>query len=182
MFNTRVILPAIIMICMLAACDSSVSSMEEADMDAAAMTTETMDAMVGAKSTSAATVQRSPVISFLYSPCLSDFIKLDGEVHIVMRSGGSSGNGGYHDIDRRTYMLNGIGLLSGDRYEVRDVVASHENSRLPYGSTTTSMMDFRIIKPGSGMVFKVQSMEHMTVNANGEVTVELDTFTGTCSP
>jgi hypothetical protein len=182
MFNIRIILPVVILTFMLAACDSSVSSMEEAEMDGAAMTTEAMDEAVGAKATNGTMVQRSPVVSFLYSPCLGDFIKLDGEVHIVMRSGASSGNGGYHDIDRRTYRLDGIGLLSGDRYEVRNVVANQENSRLPFGSTTTSMMNFRIIKPGSGMVFKVQSMEHMTVNANGEITVELDTFTGTCSP
>lgn len=43
-------------------------------------------------------------------------------------------------------------------------------------------MLFRIIKPGSGLVFSVRAMEHLTVNANGEITVELDEFAGACSP
>ena len=155
----------------VAGCDSSISSMSEDE-----------PRIVASKTANGATVDRVQIVSFFYAPCLSDFIKLEGEGHIVRRTSDASGTGGYHVIENLSYHLEGMGLLTGDRYVVQQALRRQETDRVDFGSTMTSTSHYRFIKPGSGLVMNLRSMEHLTVNANGEITVELKQHVFECSP
>jgi len=180
MHTLRLFLTVILVALGFAACDSSVSSMADAEMNVAAPAAETTSPSIASKADDGATVHRNYVRSFFYSPCAGELISLEGEFQYVIRSGPSSGNGGFHTVERFTQTLHGIGLGSGARYEVRTMASDRANSRLPFGSTVTTTYSFRIIKAGRGLAFKLRTQDHLTVNANGELSVVIDDFTAEC--
>ena len=159
-----------------AACDTVVSPHGEAEQEPVLV-----PAAAEAAAGSGAEVLRGPVVSFFYASCIPDFIKLEGEGQFVRRTGTSGGNDGVHFIDRTRYIYRGTGLLTGATYQVQSITThAQENLRLPYGSTSSYASHLRFVQHGGGLAFRVRSMIHVTVDANGEIAVEMTDHTVDC--
>ena len=67
--------------------------------------------------------------------------------------------------------IKGVGDATGAIYKATGVTQSRFKST---GRQTTFINNFRIIGRGRGNNFLVQELMHVTVNANGQITVEFD--------
>lgn len=74
--------------------------------------------------------------------------------------------------------ITGVGLTTGDKYQATG--GTLEQFSLKVGQTDTFVNNFRIIGQGTGNNFLVHETAHITVNANGTVTVFFDNFTIDC--
>ncbi len=77
--------------------------------------------------------------------------------------------------------MRGIGLTTGDKYQGTGVTQDHFNvgaDGLPV--TFTFVNNFRIIGQGPGNNYLVHQTFHVTINAHGEVTAEVDNIRVEC--
>ena len=77
--------------------------------------------------------------------------------------------------------VSGVGLTTGDEYHGTGVgrftqTGSFVNGQLSF----TSVNSFKIIGQGRGNNLLIQANFHITFNADGEVTVVVDNFSGEC--
>ena len=72
--------------------------------------------------------------------------------------------------------LTGVGLLTGEVYSVNLVSSSIENSRVGGANVTTLETIQNVVSHGSGENFQLQTVFHVTFNANGEPTAEFQNF------
>lgn len=87
--------------------------------------------------------------------------------------------GGYHaKVQLRPQGVRGEGLTTGDRYVGTGVTQEQVNGTV--GSQRTFVDNYRIIGQGNGNNYLVHETHHVTVNANGEVTAEVDNFSVEC--
>lgn len=74
-----------------------------------------------------------------------------------------------------------VGETSGDVYQGTGVSQETFSGSLQNGQyTDTFVENFRIIGPGRGNNFLLHEVGHVTVNANGDVTVEFDKLSEEC--
>ena len=105
-------------------------------------------------------------------------VDFEGPLHIVMNLT-FDGKGGVHmKYHFQPQGLTGVGLTTGDKYQATG--ETQEVSNLQVGVTDTFVNNFKIIGPGPGNNFLVHEVFHVTVNANGTVTVLHDNFTTDC--
>jgi hypothetical protein len=75
--------------------------------------------------------------------------------------------------------VSGTGLTTGDTYRVTDVANAHLH--LGPGVTDTFSETYALVGPGPDNNLTIRETYHVTINANGELTVARDTFTVECS-
>ncbi|HEU4508611.1 MAG TPA: hypothetical protein VFR78_10260 [Pyrinomonadaceae bacterium] len=76
----------------------------------------------------------------------------------------------------------GVGLITGDMYRGTGVTQLQDSFRLSNGATHfTFINNFRIIGQGPGNNFQVHATTHTTINANGDVTVDVENTTTVCN-
>jgi hypothetical protein len=74
-----------------------------------------------------------------------------------------------------------VGAVTGDKYQPTGVTQGTFKGSLQNGQyTETFVNNFRIIGPAPGNNFLVHEVFHITINANGDVTVEHDNFSEEC--
>jgi hypothetical protein len=74
-----------------------------------------------------------------------------------------------------------VGSVTGDKYQPTGVTQDHFKGSLQNGQyTETFVNNFRIIGPGPGNNFLVHEIFHITINANGDVTVDHDRVSVDC--
>jgi hypothetical protein len=74
-----------------------------------------------------------------------------------------------------------VGSVTGDKYRPTGVTQDHFKGSLQNGQyTETFVNNFRIIGQGPGNNFLVHEVFHITINANGDVTVEHDKISEEC--
>ncbi len=116
-------------------------------------------------------------VDFLkYIPCTGDLISLSGTVHLLMRTT-ADGNGGFHTTVHNNQALSGIvvdGSNVGAKY--RSVGATHENINLHLkpGTTETVISHSALIGRGKAPNLRMRTTTHITVNANGVITANVD--------
>lgn len=104
------------------------------------------------------------------------------ELHVLITSrlNGNNVSGFYH------YQPAGgnlVGSVTGDTYQATGVTQSSFHGSLQNGLyTTTFINNFRLIGQGPGNNYLVHETAHLTLNANGDVTVNHDLFTIECGP
>ncbi|HET7813027.1 MAG TPA: hypothetical protein VFL13_01485 [Candidatus Baltobacteraceae bacterium] len=77
--------------------------------------------------------------------------------------------------------LKGIGQTSGDKYEGTGVTREDVNFAVTgFPANFTYVDNFRIIGPGPSNNFLVHEVAHLTINANGAVSVSSDSFSELC--
>jgi len=88
------------------------------------------------------------------------------------------GNGGVHSRSHFNWAgITGTGLTSGDTYVVPQVSSYtdyYHQGGLPANGTGT--LTFQLVSKGSGENVRVKGIWHFTLNANGELTIDKDTF------
>lgn len=74
-----------------------------------------------------------------------------------------------------------VGETTGDVYQGTGVTRESFSGSLQNGQyTLTFVNSFHLIGPGSGNNLLAQEVEHVTINANGDVTVDFDNLTEEC--
>ena len=87
-------------------------------------------------------------------------------------------NGGVHSRFHFNWAgITGTGLTSGDTYVVPQVQSNtdyYHQGGFPANGTGT--LTFQLVSKGSGENVRVKGVWHFTLNANGELTIDKDTF------
>jgi cytochrome oxidase Cu insertion factor (SCO1/SenC/PrrC family) len=138
-------------------------------------------ATVGASATTTTQNTTFPLDILVSIPCANggagDIVELTGPLHDLFHIT-SDGNGGFHVKQHdQPQDVKGIGL-TGTQYSATGV--TQEEFNVTAGQTDTFINNFRIIGQGPGNNFLVHEVEHITVNANGDVSVTFDNFSIDC--
>ena len=74
--------------------------------------------------------------------------------------------------------VSGVGLTSGDKYQATGAANTHFNNLSPGVFTCNSALNFGIVgRQANGLLL---AKTHFTVNANGEVTASVESFSFIC--
>lgn len=106
-------------------------------------------------------------------------VDLTGEVHAVF-SVTVDANGGVHIATHFNNVgVSGFGLTTGDIYQAAGGDYFVSNSGVT-ANEFTFVNNFQMTAPGSGNNLHVHELVHVTVDANGEVTAEVNNITVDC--
>jgi hypothetical protein len=126
-----------------------------------------------------------PLIREFFIPCANDgageIVSFQGLLHVVEHH---TFNDRFVDEKFHVQPVNveGIGLITGDMYRSTGVTQIQDSFPLADGAThITSINNFRFIGQGPDNNFQVHETVHMTINANGEVTVTVENSTIDCN-
>jgi hypothetical protein len=120
-----------------------------------------------------------------YVPCAAggagEVIEVSGTLHVREHTTYDS-NGGVHTMAlAHPQGVSGVGLTTGDKYHATGMTMERYNASLAReGSQYTLLNNFRLIGQGKGNNYLVHQNIHVTVNANGEVTADVDNVTFDC--
>ncbi len=106
-------------------------------------------------------------------------VLLSGFLHVLI-TGTLDANGSLHTTTHFQPMgVAGTGLTSGAVYRATGITRDAINGlEIPFEATFVN--NFRIIGPGKGNNLLIHELFHVTVNALGEVSVELDRVSTEC--
>ena len=148
-------------------------------------------------SADASPVQDSPTFVRAITATINQKIPFELAVFISCAAGGAGEvvdlSGTLHDlfhltINGKRFVLkthdqpqgvSGVGETTGDVYRATGVTQDITTSGI-VGNTETFINNFKIIGPKAGNNFLVHENFHVTVNANGTITVVRDHLTVTC--
>lgn len=126
-------------------------------------------------------VQDVPFNSLEFVPCANggagEVVQLSGTLHVVDHVTATS-NGFHIQHHENPQGVTGTGLTTGDSYQATGAVTFHAN--LAAGEAASLTRSFRVIGQGPASNFTVHENDHLTVNANGEVTVDRDDISIEC--
>ena len=134
-------------------------------------------AVVGVTAASAAvtTNDRQTILFSAFIPCANGGAgeSADGtiDLHTLVTAtvNGNNVSGKFHFQPQGGDL---VGSVTGDKYRPTGVTQDHFKGSLQNGQfTETFVNNFRIIGQGSGNNFLVHEVFHITINANGDVTV-----------
>ena len=124
--------------------------------------------------------QKIPVTIQAYLDCAGEIVEVSGNLHSVL----------HHTINgkRATYTshfqpmgLQGYGTVSGNMYNATGVTRQVINLSLTgVQQTFTFVNRYHFVGTGGAASFYVKQTSHLTVNANGELTSQVDNFDATC--
>ncbi len=108
-------------------------------------------------------------------------IAYSGADHLVIRVT-SDGAGGFYDAFHRNILVTGTGLTSGTSYILNAEIDMNEHvaatSTVPY--TFTSVGTNVFVSQGSLPNADVEDINHLTIDANGNITADIFEFRGAC--
>jgi hypothetical protein len=143
-------------------------------------------ALAVAASTSAAVTQNEvvPFAQIVFVPCANggagEFVLIEGNLHILMTFT-INGNNVSGKIHFQPQGVKGTGLTTGDTYNATGVTQEHFEDSLQNGLfTDTFVNNFKIIGQGPDNNLLIHQTVHITINADGEVTAEVDNTTVEC--
>src|SRR5215510_7332390 len=148
-------------------------------------------AVVGLASATAAQAENTtvtnitfPVDLFEFVPCAAggagEVVELRGDIHEVARTtiNGNHFSMTFHD---NLQGLTGTGLTTGDKYQATGTATLTFNGNFNNGqSEDTFAGSFDVIGQGQGNNLVFREIQHITVNANGDVTVSFDNISLDC--
>jgi hypothetical protein len=116
----------------------------------------------------------------LFDSCTGEHIaytvteRLDIYIH-------SDATGGFHGTIHQVFKGTGVGLTSGTNYVISEVIVEEENaSATNLGFEFNSSDNFSLNSQGSMPNERAIVTQHITVNANGNVTVDRFNITDDC--
>jgi hypothetical protein len=128
--------------------------------------------------------QKLPFDDSVFIPCANggagEEVYLSGTLHATytITINGNNVRVKYHYQPQE---VKGIGAVTGDQYNATGVTQDEINGSFFNGRyEETSINNFRIIGQGNGNNYLVHETVHVTVNANGVVTVALDKLAIDC--
>ncbi len=144
-------------------------------------------AIVGVSAAQAAVESNETVTESIRDviPCANggagEFVSGDVLLHVLITStvNGNTMSGKFHFQPTRGSTL--VGETTGDVYRATGVTQGTFSGPMANGRyTETFVNNFRIIGPGPGNNFLVHETFHVTINANGETTVERESLSVEC--
>jgi hypothetical protein len=84
-------------------------------------------------------------------------------------------------VHQNSQRLTGVGLTSGDRYNANLIINDIFNARVDGANITTIDFIINVVSRGSGVNFQIQTVLHITTNANGETTSDFQNFHVHCT-
>jgi hypothetical protein len=121
-----------------------------------------------------------PIAGTLVNPCNGEPVLFTGNLHTLFAVT-LDPNGGFHlNLHENGQGISGTGVVTGLKYQIP--VASHtgffEGAPLPVVETITET--FEMISQGNTQNFYLKFLFHITINANGVVTVDKVDFDTAC--
>lgn len=123
---------------------------------------------------------RFPIADTIYDPCTGEIVDLAGTAHIVftMTVDANRGSLEFHSNS----IEHGIGETTGANYTLPGNASEHIEGSFVNGQFTDTgvIRNLRLVTAGGGNnLFEFDDTFHVTVNANGDVSVEFDHLTPT---
>jgi hypothetical protein len=112
-----------------------------------------------------------PIDGYAYSDCAGESIYVTGEAHYLVTVT-EDGAGGYHGKYHVNIKGVGVGEDSGDKYQYNGVM--NEEINVAAGEEETLTESVNLIGQGKAANMVLKWDAHITVNANGDVTVYRD--------
>jgi hypothetical protein len=121
---------------------------------------------------------RFPIADTIFDPCTGEVVDLDGAAHVVFDVTINDNHSAltFH----ATGLERGVGETTGASYELPANFSDHIEGSLANGqfTQTTVIRNLHLITAGVGNnFFAFDDTVHITVNANGDVSVEYDHLT-----
>jgi hypothetical protein len=116
-----------------------------------------------------------PLYFLRSADCTGEIVEISGTIHMlnqIQADGSVMGHFNYLNV-------SGVGLTSGNTYQANAV--DHVRLSAPFPSSITSVRSFLLISRGSSSNLLVTILYHVTVNANGEVTISIDDLNTQCT-
>ncbi|MET0399297.1 MAG: hypothetical protein ABW277_21080 [Longimicrobiaceae bacterium] len=133
--------------------------------------------------TTTVTNERVPFSTLQFVSCANEGageeVLLEGTLHQLARATESAGGTFSITIHENPQGVSGTGLTTGDKYQGTGSFTLR--GTMGPGETFTVTSSFLVVGPGPDNNFTVHETFHYTVNANGEVTSEVDNFSVSCS-
>ena len=109
--------------------------------------------------------------------CNGDQIELQGTLHFVQQGEPVEDAPRQHVVGHlNSQKLTGVGVPSGQLYNVNLIQANIFNARIDGANVTTIETIMNVVSLGSGENFQIQTVLHTTINANGETTTQFQNF------
>jgi hypothetical protein len=139
-------------------------------------------AQAQAKATTFIQNVRVPIDLLVFVPCAAqgagEFIQMSGNLHVIFTTM-IDDQGGFHTkFHNQPQGVSGTGLITGDKYNAVGETQGTFNGKV--GSEQTFVNNFKIVGQGPGNNFMIHETFHITVNANGILTVFLDKTSIVC--
>lgn len=114
--------------------------------------------------------------------CNGDQLQLQGTLHLVLQGEFVEDAPRQHVVAHlNSQKLTGVGLLTGELYNVNLVTNNITNSQIDGANVTTIETIQNVVSLGSAENFQIQTVLHVTINANGETTSEFQNFHVRCT-
>jgi hypothetical protein len=120
----------------------------------------------------------------VFVPCAAggagEIVDLSGPLHTLISSTVNGNNvSGYFHFQPQG--ISGTGETTGDKYHATGVTSESFKTSLQNGQANlTFVNNFRIIGQGPGNNYLIHETMHVTINADGAVTVSHDNFSVDC--
>jgi len=103
-------------------------------------------------------------------------VELTGELHVLIVTTVSKSGMQHTELHFQPINVSGVGETSGDKYRAVGITRTDMTIDTSDGfpQETTAVNNFYIIGQGPGNNFMVHETFHVTINANGEVTADID--------
>ncbi|MET0646834.1 MAG: hypothetical protein ABW208_09455 [Pyrinomonadaceae bacterium] len=122
------------------------------------------------QATTTTTNETVPFTSTLFNQCNGDMVTFSGNMHVV-NTMTTDASGGTHLKTHTNYQnVTGTGSPSGISYNVRTVSNEVINDNDGPQSTATVISTVKLIAHGPALDFYLRIVLHVTVNANGQTT------------
>ena len=129
----------------------------------------------GSAAALSATSDQLPVYFLRSADCTGEIVEISGTIHMVNQTQADGSVIGHFNYQNVT----GLGLTSGNTYRASAV--DHVRLQAPFPTSINSVRSFQLISRGAESNLLVQVLYHITVNANGEVTVTIDDLNTHCT-
>jgi hypothetical protein len=125
----------------------------------------------------AASVSKFPVSFSLFDPCTNENVDFSGSAMAVLNTT-QDNHVIFHSVD---IDVTGIGGTTGAGYrETFSVLIAQQGTDETGPYAETNPVHSRVLTPGGGNDFEFDAIFHITITANGDVSVFLNRSTATC--
>jgi hypothetical protein len=118
----------------------------------------------------------------VFIPCAKggagELVTLSGYLHVLIQITENNGGGFHVKTHFQPQGISGVGTVTGDKYQATGVTQDELN--VAAGVEETFINNFRIIGQGPGNNLLIHETFHITINANGDVTVFVDNVSAEC--